>query len=146
MWFVVEADKLLYWSTIETVLLWIFEATPSQPRCSQWPTSEKVSPRMFVEYAKECWNWNVLVQCWSEWNEARAYHENQNSNASISLKFHHFPFPPPPPSIWKLLCSIPSRKGQNCVEMPHPSVGFDGHFFFLANTRPCGTLFVWPVF
>ena len=67
MWFVVEANKLLYWSTIKTVLLWIFEATPSQPRCSQWPTSEKVSPRMFVEYAKECWN--VLVQYWSEWSK-----------------------------------------------------------------------------
>ena len=83
MWFVVEADKSLYWSTIETVLLWIFEATPSQPRCSQWPTREKVSPRMFVGYAKECWN--VLVQLTGQ-NEASTYHENQNSNASISLK------------------------------------------------------------
>ena len=138
MWFVVEANKLLYWSTIKTVLLWIFEATPSQPRCSQWPTREKVSPRMFVEYAKECWN--VLVQCWSEWNEARAYHENQNSNASISLKFHHH-LPPPPQHLKIALFNTFPKGAKLCWNAP-PKCWIWWSLFFLANIRPCGTLFV----
>ena len=138
MWFVVEANKLLYWSTIKTVLLWIFEATPSQPRCSQWPTREKVSPRMFVEYAKECWN--VLVQCWSEWNEARAYHENQNSNASISLKFHHH-LPPPPPAFENCFVQYLPERGKIVLKCPTQVLDLMVTFF-LANIRPCGTLFV----
>ena len=123
--FFIEADQLLYWSAIYTVLLWIFEATPSWPRCKQWSTREKVSQQCL-------WKMQRNVQMFwfnTVHNEASTYHENPNSKVSINMKIQHFP--PSPPghlNIWRLVCLIPCPRGQNCVEIPHPSAGFDGHF------------------
>ena len=85
--FFIEADKLLYWSTIYTVLLWIFEATPSWPRCKQWSTREKVSQQCL-------WKMQRNVQMFwfnTVHNEASTYHENPNSKVSINMKIQHFP-------------------------------------------------------
>ena len=124
--FFIEADKLLYWSTIYTVLLWIFEATPSWPRCKQWPIREKVSQQCL-------WKMQRNVQMFwfnTVHNEPSTYHENQNSNVSINMKIQHLhPSPPGHLNIWRLVCLIPCPRGQNCVEIPHPSAGFDAHFF-----------------
>ena len=123
--FFIEADKLLYWSTIYTVLLWIFEATPSWPRCKQWSTREKVSQQYL-------WKMQRNVQMFwfnTGQNEASTYHENQNSNVSINMKIQHLhPSPPGHLNIWRLVCLIPCPNGQNCVEILHPSARFDGHF------------------
>ena len=92
--FFIEADKLLYWSTIYTVLLWIFEATPSWPRCKQWSTREKVSQQCL-------WKMQRNVQMFwfnTVHNEASTYHENPNSKVSINMKIQHFP--PPPLPTW----------------------------------------------
>ena len=92
--FFIEADKLLYWSTIYTVLLWIFEATPSWPRCKQWSTREKVSQQCL-------WKMQRNVQMFwfnTVHNEASTYHENLNSKVSINMKIQHFP--PPHLGIW----------------------------------------------
>ena len=89
--FFIEADKLWYWSTIYTVLLWIFEATPSWPRCKQWSTREKVSQQCL-------WKMQRNVQMFwfnTVHNEASAYHENPNSKVSINMKIQHFPSPLP---------------------------------------------------
>ena len=139
--FFIEANKLLYWSAIYTVLLWIFEATPSWPRCKQWSTREKVSQQCL-------WKMQRNVQMFwfnTVHNEASTYHENPNSKVSINMKIQHFPPHSPPGhlNIWRLVCLIPCPRGQNCVEIPHPSAGFDGHFF-KAKIRPCRTFF-WAI-
>ena len=101
--FSIEANKLLYWSAIYTVLLWIFEATPSWPRCKQWSTREKVSQQCL-------WKMQRNVQMFwfnTVHNEPSTYHENQNSNLSINMKIQHLhPSPPGHLNIWRLVCLI----------------------------------------